>query len=170
MVGKPGQWVASFWLKNNLVHGPKDMTILVFGLHLPDGSSTLPAPGYDGYSQAWLHYLPGEAGGPMEFNQSWTASTGHIRPGEQQGNFIVRLSTPTLPAEVPWFVLARSPTGGQYTGNGYFGTAEEPLFTGTLRLSVAAVPEPGTWALMGLGVALLAGRRCRVMPALAHAA
>lgn len=155
VVGKPGQWVANFWVKNSLKLAPDDMTILVFGLHLPQGSSTQTTPGYDGYSQSWLHYLPGESDGPIEFNQSWTASSGRIRPGETRSGFIVRLSTQTLPTEVPWFVLARSPSGGHYEGSDYFGTAEEPLFTGTLRLSVAAVPEPGTWALLASGMTLL---------------
>jgi PEP-CTERM motif len=170
VVGKPGQWVANFWVKNNLVQGPQDMTILVFGLHLPQGSITSPAPGYDGYSQSWQHYLPGQSGGPVEFNQSWTASAGRIRPGELRGGFIARLTAQSLPAEVPWFVLARSPSGGHYDGNDYFGTAEEPLFAGSLRLAVAAVPEPESWALWGLGLVALASRRRAPARASAHAA
>ena len=161
--GTPGHWKLSFSVKNNLKPGPRDMAIIVFGLQLPQGSVTEPQAGFEGYAQSWSHYFPAEGGGgrQIEFGHSWTSSTGKINPSELRKGFEVQVPALDLPAKVPWFVLARSASGGQYVGKDNYGSPTEPIFAGELLLNAAPVPEPGTSGLVGLGLACLAVCRHR---------
>ena len=51
--------------------------------------------------------------------------------------------------------------GGVQGGNAYFNVHTSSFAGGEIRGFLAPVPEPGTWALMGLGVAVMAGVAAR---------
>lgn len=159
--GGPGRWTINFWVKSNLPQSQSDMGILVFGLQLPESAQKLPQPDFDGYSQHWTIFLPGAPARPVEFRTTWTASTGRIDPSELLDGFKVQLDRLQLPETVPWFVLARSPSGGHYVGTDNLGTQSEPIFAGELRLLATPVPEVATHGLMILGLAALAAVRMR---------
>jgi hypothetical protein len=163
--GGPGQWRLNFWVKNNLDDGARDMAIRVFALQLPDESVTETQAGFDGYAAKWTLHLPtqGQNGQIVEYKHSWTASAGGIGRSELVSGFSVLLHEQELPQKVPWFVLARSPSRGQYLGpEKNYGAPDEPIFAGELTLSAAAVPEPSTYGLLGLGLTCLVALRHRV--------
>jgi hypothetical protein len=164
--GKPKQWTLDFWVKNNMSSTLKDdMHVFVFGLELP-AESAVAAPGgfevdrYDHYSHS------GAGGSSTQYNRAWVASAARVVPSQTVSGFLVQLDQVDPPTSVSWFVLARSDSRAEYQGDGHFGNRLHPGFEG---LAVAAVPEPATYGLFGVGLACVAVAgyrgRCRTVSA-----
>lgn len=89
-----------------------------------------------------------------------------VKAGSMDQTFDLTLASSYNPA----FITARGGTvsgafnallGGVQGGNAYFNVHTSSFGGGEIRGFLAPVPEPGTWALMGLGVAMLAGVAAR---------
>lgn len=149
--GGPKQWTLDFWVQNKLgPTGAADMRIFVVGLKLPPGSVIVAPEGFEveRYVEFFHGWSPG--GSSTRYNFAWSASTAEFLPAQTVSGFLVHLDQAEPPESVPWFVLARSDSRAEFRGNGHFGTRLEPGFEG---LAVASVPEPGTYGLLGVGLA-----------------
>lgn len=150
--GSSGNYVLDFSVTNNL--NPADMGVYFFGVKLDTGRDIVgsPAP-FD--PDTWTNWDMTPYGGAVNgYNNNWIEfSFVQILPGQTLSGFQARYTGASLPASVPFFAFAYSPSGGAYTGQ-HLNNPQNPGFEGHV-----AIPAPASLALAGLGGLALRRRR-----------
>lgn len=156
VTGSPAGWVLNFKVTNQLDLAPADMAIRTFGVRIDERAVVAAPPGFlvERY-ESWYH--AGAGGSDTEYNVSWQSLSAALLPSSTGEGFVVYSAEPTPPTTVQWFALAQSPSGGVYLGGDHFGSPALPGFEGV----ALSMPEPGSYALFGLGLAALAWARRR---------
>lgn len=154
--GSSGNYTLDFSVTNNL--GVNGMFLYFFGVELSASNVVgSPSPFDPTIHATWSNVIYG--GSPTVYNNNWIvplAASG-IPDGATWSGFQVQVSDAVAPVSVKWFAVAFS-SGGllSYPGGEHFNTPENPGFEG-----IAAVPEPASLALLGLGAAAVARKRRR---------
>ena len=146
--GSAGNWVYDFSFTNN-IGGSNQIYFL--GIKLPATDIVGSPTGWGG-----LTIVGSPDGGTgTSYNNNWCVNScqhdllaAPIASGSTLGGFQARDTSLIAQTSIPWFAYA---AGGVYNGPGCISCGSNPGFEGIA--SVAAVPEPSTWAMMILGFA-----------------
>lgn len=155
--GGTGNWILDFAVTNNISSDSDLMEIYFWGIRLDDiVSATNPSDG-----NAWTNgccWDNTSYGGSSGFTQWWfEPNIVGIDYGVTQSGFGIVYSGIDAPTSVDWFGFG---VNGTYTGSDALDVTRtsNPSFEGT---AIAAVPEPGTLALLGIGLLGMGAARRR---------
>ena len=145
VTGNAGAWTHTFTIENNLggTNG-----IYFFGVLMPNGVELSGPTGWSSADHPTWQTTNGGSG--TVYNNVWIDMNlgDKIAPGFS-GTFTVLETALTAQSNIQWFAYA---AGGTYNGNDHFNPPYNPGFEGIVGQAATAVPEPGVWALMILGM------------------
>jgi PEP-CTERM motif len=146
--GSPGAWLVDFTFQNNL-SAPAGLYFI--GIKSDGLFSGSPAPFIQAFAPTYNTLAAG--GLDITYNKLWLDSPGTaLLPGTGMSGFKVTVTSTQTPDSFDWFAMTR---GATVTDPFQFGTASVAGFQGV----VTGVPEPHTYALLGVGIAVLLLRK-----------
>jgi hypothetical protein len=142
--GAPGDYVYDFSVTNN-VGG--NASLYFFGVQIGN-TDVVSSPGgwsANSYDTPWSN--GGYGGSSTSYDNVWCCG-GQIAVGQTLSGFEVESTAAAPVSSVPWFAYANI-YPQDLNADGHFSSDFNPGFEGIA--TVAAVPEPSTWAMMILG-------------------
>lgn len=143
--GSSGNWTYDFSVTNNI--GGAN-SIYFFGVQVGQTNVTgSPAGwGFNSYDTPWNNSPLG--GSSTTYDNTWCCTFDGILNGQTLTGFEVTVNSGTALSSIRWFAFASN--GTDTNSDGHFDGPFNPGFEG---VSVSAVPESSTWAMMILGFA-----------------
>lgn len=152
--GSANDWTYDFTVRNAIGGGNQ---IYFFAVDVTGGTNTTLTGVPTGWDNAYWDTPWTSAPSGLSYGQVWFTASNQIASGSGLSGFTVHDQSAAPATTVAW--TADAEYGLDLNEDGHFGIAANPGFDGTA--TPAAVPEPGTWAFMlvGLGVIGFALRR-----------
>ena len=155
--GSAGAWDLNFQLTNNFMAGEGDFYFL--GVLLDTGRQIIATP--TGYDSDKFHQWSNQSYGGSEtmYNNIWLnlySRPDDVVPSASKHGFIARSNSLVAPTSVPFFAFAAA---GIYHGQSNYSNYWNPGFEGTAVLTTTSVPEPGAFAVLGIGLIALVRKR-----------
>lgn len=143
--GSSGNWTYDFSVTNN-IGGTNG--IYFFGVQVGQTNVTGSPAGwaFNSFDTPWNNSLSG--GSSTIYDNTWCCTFNGILNGQTLTGFEVTVNSGTALSSIRWFAFANN--GTDTNSDGHFHGPFNPGFEG---VSVSAVPEPSTWAMMILGFA-----------------
>lgn len=143
--GSSGNWTYDFSVTNNI--GGTN-SIYFFGVQVGQTNVTGSPAGwaFNSYDTPWNNSPLG--GSSTTYDNTWCCTFDGILNGQTLAGFEVTVNSGTALSSIRWFAFALG--DNDTNSDGHFGNNFDPGFEG---VSVSAVPEPSTWAMMILGFA-----------------
>lgn len=143
--GSSGNWTYDFSVTNNI--GGAN-SIYFFGVQVGQTNVTGSPAGW-GFSSDNTPWANSPLGGSSTiYDNTWCCTFNGILNGQTLTGFEVTVNSGTALSSIRWFAFALG--DNDTNSDGHFYSNFNPGFEG---VSVSAVPEPSTWAMMILGFA-----------------